>query len=54
MSEKIWDKLFDTNVKAPFLLSKLCVPHLEKSGKGNIVFVSSVTAVIAALSGHPH
>jgi len=42
VSEKTWDKLFDVNVKAPFLLSKLCVEKMQKTGGGNIVFVSSV------------
>ena len=32
VTEKVWDKLFDSNVKAPFLLSKMVVPHMEKVG----------------------
>lgn len=32
ISEAAWDKLFETNVKAGFLLSKLAVPHIEKQG----------------------
>jgi len=43
VSEQIWDKLFETNLKSGFLLSKLVVPIMEKQGSGNIVFVSSVS-----------
>lgn len=35
-----FDRLFDTNVRAVINLTKLCVPHLEKT-KGNVVTVSS-------------
>lgn len=39
-----FDRLFDTNVRAVINLTKLCVPHLEKS-KGNVVNVSSVAGI---------
>uniref|UniRef100_A0A3B3HF21 Dehydrogenase/reductase (SDR family) member 4 n=1 Tax=Oryzias latipes TaxID=8090 RepID=A0A3B3HF21_ORYLA len=41
-TEEVWDKILAVNVKASFLLTKLVVPHMEKRGGGNIVFVSSV------------
>jgi len=40
--EDAWDKIFDINVKAAFLLAKSTVPHMEKRGKGSIIFVSSI------------
>ncbi|KAK7460333.1 hypothetical protein BaRGS_00038921 [Batillaria attramentaria] len=40
-SDEAWDKIFDTNVKATFLLCKEVVPHLEKRGGGSIVLVGS-------------
>jgi len=40
--EDAWDKIFDVNVKAAFLLAKSTVPHMEKRGKGSIIFVSSI------------
>lgn len=46
VSEEVWDKLFETNVKAGFLLSKQVVPHMEKQGSGNIVFVSSLSGYV--------
>ncbi|KAE9556037.1 hypothetical protein FO519_000783 [Halicephalobus sp. NKZ332] len=43
IKEDLWDKLFETNVKAGFLLSQLAVPHIEKQGGGSIVFNASYT-----------
>uniref|UniRef100_A0A914VDP1 Dehydrogenase/reductase SDR family member 4 n=1 Tax=Plectus sambesii TaxID=2011161 RepID=A0A914VDP1_9BILA len=42
ISEEVWDKLFDVNVKAAFMLCKLVVPHMEKVGGGSIVFNASI------------
>ena len=39
-SEKAWDTMFKHNVKAAFMLAKLCEPHFPKSG-GSILFMSS-------------
>ncbi|XP_011439833.2 dehydrogenase/reductase SDR family member 4 isoform X1 [Magallana gigas] len=40
-SEEAWDKIFETNVKATFMLCKEIVPLMEKRGGGSIVVVSS-------------
>lgn len=42
--EKSWDKIFDVNVKASYLLAKEVVPYLQKRGGGRIVFVTSIAA----------
>ncbi|GBM44186.1 Dehydrogenase/reductase SDR family member 4 [Araneus ventricosus] len=42
--EKSWDKIFDINVKAPFLLTQAAVPLIAKRGGGSIVYVSSIVA----------
>ncbi|KAM4714323.1 dehydrogenase/reductase SDR family member 4 [Anableps anableps] len=41
-TEDVWDKILSVNVKSAFLLTKLVVPHMEKRGGGNVIFVSSV------------
>lgn len=41
-----FDRIFDTNVRSAIKLTKLCVPHLEKT-KGNVVNVSSVAGLKA-------
>jgi len=45
LSVEDWDKTFDVNVKAPFLLVKLLFPLLRKSGLSSIVNVSSVHSI---------
>ncbi|KAJ7313149.1 hypothetical protein JRQ81_004421 [Phrynocephalus forsythii] len=44
VTEEVWDKILDINVKATALLVNLVVPHMEKRGGGSIVIVSSVAA----------
>ncbi|CAI9715434.1 Hypothetical predicted protein [Octopus vulgaris] len=41
-SEDAWDKIFEANVKAPFLFCKDVAPLMEKRGGGSIIFVSSI------------
>lgn len=40
--EEVWDKIFDINVKAAYLLAKEAVPLIRQRGGGSIVFVSSI------------
>jgi len=40
--EETWDKIFEINVKATFLLFQACVPLFEARGGGSAVFVSSI------------
>ncbi|KFM80662.1 Dehydrogenase/reductase SDR family member 4, partial [Stegodyphus mimosarum] len=42
--EEAWDKIFDINVKAAFLLTQAVVPLMEQRGGGSIVYVSSIAA----------
>lgn len=48
MEESQWDKIFEVNVKAPFMLTQKVVPHMLKNkrpnDKGAIVYVSSIAA----------
>lgn len=44
-SEEAWDKIFDVNVKASFLLAKEALPHLRKQSSGSIIFMSSYGGV---------
>lgn len=39
--EEAWDKIFDVNVKASFLLAKEVTPLLRKQSSGSIIFMSS-------------
>lgn len=40
--EKVWDKIFDVNVKSSYLLAKEALPYLRKEKGSSIVFVSSI------------
>jgi len=40
--EAIFDKIMDVNVKAPWLLSNLALPHMKEKGAGSIINISSV------------
>ncbi|XP_038070206.1 dehydrogenase/reductase SDR family member 4-like [Patiria miniata] len=42
-TEDQWDKIFDVNVKATFLLIKECVPHMKTRKGASIVIVSSIS-----------
>ncbi|XP_004421264.1 PREDICTED: dehydrogenase/reductase SDR family member 4 isoform X1 [Ceratotherium simum simum] len=46
VTEEMWDKVLDVNVKASALLTKAVVPEMEKRGGGSVVIVSSVAAYI--------
>lgn len=40
--EKVWDKIFEVNVKSSYLLAKEALPFLRKEKNSSIVFVSSI------------
>ncbi|XP_068953997.1 dehydrogenase/reductase SDR family member 4-like isoform X2 [Petaurus breviceps papuanus] len=44
VSEEIWDKILNVNVKATALLMNLVVPEMKKRGGGSVVIVSSIAA----------
>ncbi|GGZ32787.1 dehydrogenase [Echinicola pacifica] len=44
-SLEVFDKIMAVNVKAPFELSKLCLPHLRKSSNASIINISSIGAL---------
>lgn len=45
-SETVWDEVMAVNVKGVFLAARETLPHLRRSGRGSIVIVSSVQAVV--------
>ncbi|XP_036893343.1 dehydrogenase/reductase SDR family member 4-like 2 isoform X2 [Sturnira hondurensis] len=44
VTEEVWDKILDINVKATALMTKAVVPEMEKRGGGSIVIVTSIAA----------
>ncbi|MDQ6788175.1 MAG: 3-oxoacyl-ACP reductase FabG [Acidobacteriota bacterium] len=41
MSEEVWNKVLNTNLKAAWAMTKACVPSMKKQASGAIVMVSS-------------
>ncbi len=46
ISEDDWDRLIDTNLKGPFLMSRAVLPALRRAGGGAIVNIGSVLGLI--------
>jgi dehydrogenase/reductase SDR family protein 4 len=42
MDDRLFDKIMQVNLKAGFLLSNFCMPHLRSSGNGSVIHMSSV------------
>lgn len=45
MSEEVWDRQVDVNLKSVYLCSHAVLPHMEKQGKGAIVNISSIAGM---------
>ncbi|MBI4285348.1 MAG: SDR family oxidoreductase [Chloroflexi bacterium] len=45
IDEAIWDRVYNTNVKGVFLLTKYAIPELKKTGNGVIINVASALGV---------
>jgi 3-oxoacyl-[acyl-carrier protein] reductase len=46
----IWDRIFDTNVRGPFLLARAAATHMRRQGGGRIVNVASIGGLIPSAS----
>lgn len=44
ISEAVWDRVLDVNLKSAFLCSKYTVPHMVKQGQGSIINIASFVA----------
>jgi 3-oxoacyl-[acyl-carrier protein] reductase len=45
LTVEIWDRMFDTNVRGPFLLARAAAPRMRKQGAGRIVNIASVAGL---------
>ena len=45
-TELLWDKVLDINLKSVFLCSKYTIPHMVKQGKGSIINIASLNALL--------
>ena len=44
MTEDLWDRVMDVNLKSVFLCSQAVLPLMQRQGKGRIINVTSVAA----------
>jgi NAD(P)-dependent dehydrogenase (short-subunit alcohol dehydrogenase family) len=47
LSEEVWDKIFDVNLKGMFYVCKYVLPVMEKQESGSIINISSVASIAA-------
>jgi NAD(P)-dependent dehydrogenase (short-subunit alcohol dehydrogenase family) len=48
LEEEAWDKIFQVNVKAPYLFCKHLIPVMRKNGCGNIINIASTAGIVGA------
>ncbi|MFO8148232.1 MAG: SDR family NAD(P)-dependent oxidoreductase [Bacteroidota bacterium] len=48
LTEKEWDAVMDVNVKGVFFCTKHAIPHMQKTGEGSIINLSSIYGIIGA------
>jgi NAD(P)-dependent dehydrogenase (short-subunit alcohol dehydrogenase family) len=48
ITEKEWDSVMNVNVKGVFFCTKHAIPHMQKSGNGSIVNLSSIYGLVGA------
>ena len=46
VTNEVWDRMMNTNVKGPFWCVKYAVPYILKSGGGSVVNVSSIMGML--------
>jgi NAD(P)-dependent dehydrogenase (short-subunit alcohol dehydrogenase family) len=48
MDEKLWDRVLDTNLKAPWLVTRCLLAEILKSGaSGRLIYISSISGKLA-------
>ncbi|OLA95935.1 MAG: hypothetical protein AUH20_04735 [Candidatus Rokubacteria bacterium 13_2_20CM_69_15_2] len=45
LTPAIWDRIYATNARGPFLLARAAAPHLRQQGAGRIVNIASVAGL---------
>ena len=54
VSQALWDKVIEVNLRGPFRLSTLVAPHMREAGSGSIINVSTVAAVAPSPAEIPY
>lgn len=54
MTTRQWQQVVDLNLTAPFWLTRECIPHMKKVGKGRIIYTTTVTGPTVVVAGLAH
>lgn len=54
VTEEVWDRYFDINVKSVFLGCKYAVPEMKKAGKGSIINAAAVAGILPSAGRTPY
>lgn len=54
LSREEWEQVMSVNVTGVFLCTKYSIPHLQKSGNGSIINLSSIYGIISARDIPPY
>jgi len=54
LSEEMWDRIINVNLKSRFLMTKYCVPEMKKRGGGAIINTASVQGIQSAMGVAPY
>jgi 3-oxoacyl-[acyl-carrier protein] reductase len=54
MTEEVWDRVMNVNLKSAFFVIKACIPQMQKQRYGRIVVTSSITGPRVAAAGLSH
>lgn len=45
LDPELWRRVVEINLTAPFLLMKLCIPHMIKAGSGSVINIASLAGI---------
>jgi NAD(P)-dependent dehydrogenase (short-subunit alcohol dehydrogenase family) len=51
VSNELWDRIMDVNLKGPFMACRLAIPQMLKQGRGVIINISSVGGIFGSRAG---
>ena len=54
MTEEVWDRVMNVNLKSAFFVIKACIPQMQKQRYGRVVVTSSITGPRVAATGLAH
>jgi serine 3-dehydrogenase (NADP+) len=51
LTPEIWNSLIDTNLNGAFYATHAVLPSMRKAGSGHLIYISSISGVLADVSG---